>query len=305
MTAAIQTGIKKGFRAGIDLLKVMVPISFIVELLNWFGVLPIISSLLEPLFSLFGLPGSAALAFVTGALLNCYSAIAIMITIGLDGRETTILALMVLICHNLPVEAAVQKKCGSSATFIVFYRIGSAFLAAFILNLLMPVSAAAEISKAAVDSTDKATLLATVTSWAIRQAPFLLKIMAIIIALMIFNSLMERYGGDKVLIKVLSPILKPLGLPTSTAFLWIIANTLGLAYGSSIILAHRAENRLSLDDIRILNVSIATCHSLLEDTLLFVAIGAAFFWITIPRVIIAMAAVWIYRAVITKPADSN
>jgi Fe2+ transport system protein B len=300
MISSINDGVAKGLRAGITLLKVMVPISFLVELLDWFDLLPLLSSHLEPAFGLIGLPGSAALAFVTGALLNCYSAIAIMITIGLDNRETTILALMVLICHNLPVEVAVQKKCGSSAIFLVIYRVGSAFLAAFALNLLMPLSTASGSAETVSAAITKLSFTETIAAWALKQAPFLLKIMFIIVALMIFNSLMERYGGDKLLIRALSPLLKPLALPDSTAFLWIIANTLGLAYGSSIIIAHRSENRISLKDIRLLNVSIAVCHSLLEDTLLFVAIGASILWITVPRLFIASIAVIVYRIVTEK-----
>ena len=47
--------------------------------------------------------------------------------------------------------------------------------------------------------------------------------------------------------------------------------------------------------MELLNRSIAICHSLLEDTLLFVAIGAWALWITMPRLVLAAAAVWGYR----------
>jgi hypothetical protein len=38
------------------------------------------------------------------------------------------------------------------------------------------------------------------------------------------------------------------------------------------------------------------CHSLLEDTVLFLAVGAPLFWITVPRFGLALLAVWIERA---------
>ena len=154
----------------------------------------------------------------------------------------------------------------------------------------------------ATNNVAKLTLVLTLKNWAVNQFSFILKIMAIIISLMIFNSLMEHYGGDKLLIRILRPFLKPLGLPSSTAFLWIVANTIGLAYGSGIILANQAEKKLSLSDIKLLNVSIATCHSLLEDTLLFVAIGASMPWIVLPRLLIAALAAHIYNTFVLSKA---
>ncbi len=86
-----------------------------------------------------------------------------------------------------------------------------------------------------------------------------------------------------------------LGLPRNTAFLWIVANTLGLAYGAAVLIDETASGQITRQEAELLNRSIAICHSLLEDTLLFVAIGAWAFWISIPRMALAAAAVWTYR----------
>jgi hypothetical protein len=53
-------------------------------------------------------------------------------------------------------------------------------------------------------------------------------------------------------------------------------------------------------DAQLLNRSIAICHSLLEDTLLFAAIGAWVLWITLPRLVIAAGVVWTYRIITSK-----
>ncbi len=65
-----------------------------------------------------------------------------------------------------------------------------------------------------------------------------------------------------------------------------------LAYGEGIIIDHVERGRLSTRHADILNAHIAVSHSLLEDTLLFVAVGASLFWITVPRVLLAGAVVW-------------
>ncbi|MEN6417168.1 MAG: transporter, partial [Armatimonadota bacterium] len=75
----------------------------------------VISGFLAPLMRLIGLPGQAALVFLSGALLNNYSAIAVMGTVALSLRDATILAVMCVICHNLLVETTVMKSAGSSA----------------------------------------------------------------------------------------------------------------------------------------------------------------------------------------------
>ncbi|MEA3223158.1 MAG: hypothetical protein U9P49_08350 [Thermodesulfobacteriota bacterium] len=46
------------------------------------------------------------------------------------------------------------------------------------------------------------------------------------------------------------------------------------------------------DSLVRLNMSLGINHAIIEDTLLFVAIGASFFWVLMPRMIAAALAVW-------------
>ena len=101
----------------------MLPVSLGVSVLQYMGILNIISDLLNPAFHLVGLPGASALVFITSAVLNIYACIAVIGTMILDMREITILALMCLISHNMIVETAIQKKTGSSAVRIVVVRL--------------------------------------------------------------------------------------------------------------------------------------------------------------------------------------
>jgi len=118
----------------------MVPVSLFVALLGWSGILGKISIFLEPLMHLLGLPGEAALVYLSGALLNNYSAIAAMTSMTLSLHDVVILAAMCLISHNLIVETAVMKSIGSSGTKMVLLRIGVALIAGFLLNLVLPAS---------------------------------------------------------------------------------------------------------------------------------------------------------------------
>ncbi len=87
-------------------------------------------------------------------------------------------------------------------------------------------------------------------------------------------------------------MLKAMGLPPSTSFLWIVANSLGLAYGSAVMLEEVNQGRITKKDADLLNYHIAISHSNLEDLLLFAAIGVSILWMLIPRLIIAIVVVW-------------
>ena len=134
-------------------------------LLQYFGVIAWISELLTPVFSSFGLPGEAALAYVSGYFVNCYTAMAVMSTLSLDMREATILAVMVLCSHNMIVETTVQAKTGSSALRIVVIRTLSAFVLAFVLNKIMPEFS--EKVTEVVEAKDT-TFVGMLTDWALR-----------------------------------------------------------------------------------------------------------------------------------------
>ena len=109
---------------------------------------------------------------------------------------------------------------------------------------------------------------------------------------MILQRILKEFGIIQILSTIFKPLLKVMGLPESTSFLWIVANTLGLAYGSAVMVEEVEAGKLSRTDADLLNFHIAISHSNLEDLLLFAAIGVSIWWMLIPRLFIAIAAVW-------------
>jgi spore maturation protein SpmB len=287
------SGIRVGLRTAVWLLTIMVPVSLAVRTLAWTGVLRWIARPLDPLFALVGLPGEAVVAFLTGIFLNIYSAIAALGSIAMTDRHVTIFAVMALISHNLPVEAAVQHKVGTPAWRVIGLRLFFSLLAGLLLNWVLPYSEVpAKTQAVATSATD---LLSVLKNWAIDTGWLSGKVIAIVMGLMVLQRVLKEFGIIRAVSQVLFPVLWLLGLPRRTAFLWIVANVLGLAYGAAVILEEAESGALTRRDAQLLNRSMAICHSLLEDTLLFMAIGAWALWITLPRIALAAAAVWIYR----------
>lgn len=85
------------------------------------------------------------------------------------------------------------------------------------------------------------------------------------------------------------------GLSPDSAFLWVVLNTLGLTYGSSVMIGEVETGAVPRREARLLNAHAAMNHSLLEDTLLYAALGIGLFWLLVPRLAMAMAVVWAMR----------
>jgi hypothetical protein len=86
--------------------------------------------------------------------------------------------------------------------------------------------------------------------------------------------------------------MKILGLPQNTTLSWVVANLIGLGYGSAIMIDQRDKGRMSRQEADLLNHHVAVSHSQLEDPLLFVSLGYAMHWLMWPRVVIALLTVW-------------
>lgn len=292
----LRLGVSSGLHTATKLLILMAPISFVVAVLTWTGILGIVAKWISPLFRFLGLPGEAAFVFLTGVFLNIYSAIAAMGPLDLSSREVTIIAIMLLTAHNLPIEAAVQHKAGTSGLRLLVMRLVAAMGMAAVFNVILPEEASARaVSAALAASSESPELAAALKAWAGSTIWLVGKIILIIMGVTTLQRFLDEFRIMPKLSRLLAWPLAGLGLPQQTVFLWLVANTLGLAFGGAILIEEARLKRLTEEQLQILNCSIAVCHSLLEDTMLFLAIGASSFWITVPRLVLAGVVVWGYR----------
>ncbi len=274
------------------LLKITVGVSIAIMLLRYFNILPWFSNLISPLFNHLGLPGEAALAFVTGYFVNVYAAISVAVSIDLDVRMLTILSVMVLCAHNMITETAVQKKTGSSATRIVIIRTMSAFVLAYFLNLILPGSVAEVFSQSTQQTMDLKQML---YDWLLSTLSVVIKMTTLIYTLAILQKLLSEYGVIRWISKFLNPFLALFGLPSRTSFLWIVANTLGLAYGAAVMMEEVQTGKVTKKDVDLLNSHIAISHSNLEDLFLLSALGGIWYVMLLSRWIGAFFLVWELR----------
>ena len=275
------------------LLKITAGVSFAIMFLKYFKVLPVISEMLAPLFNFIGLPGEAALSFVTGYFVNVYAAISVMVSLDLDIRALTILGTMVLSCHNMITETAVQKKTGTSAVRIVIVRTVSAFTLAFLLNRILPGGMKEIAGGGYAADVDFMTLF---KEWLSSTAVVVVKMTTLIYTLAIVQKILAEYGVIRWVSKFLKYPLAFFGLPARTSFLWIVANTLGLAYGAAVMMEEVESGNVSNRDVNLLNTHISISHSNFEDLFLLSAMGAVWYVLLFSRWFGSFVLVWELRA---------
>lgn len=272
------------------LLRIMLPISFIVTLLQYLGVIAWIATYLDPVFRHMGLPGASAIAFVTGASVTTYACLAVMLSMQLTMRQATILAIMVLLCHALPMESAVVKRVGSNPWRMAILRIIAAFIAAFYLNIVLPDMPQAFMTNAA--ATVEVTPVELLNQWLISSLKLSLMIFGIIYSLMVIQRVFERLGIMRLLTHPLRPLMLMLGLPENASYLWLVGNVLGISYGSAAMIDLEEQGQITKEEANEVNYHLIMNHSMLEDTLVFATAGISAWWILSTRMLFALCLVW-------------
>lgn len=272
------------------LLRLMLPISLAVQLLLYIGVIEWLATLLNPVFCYMGLPGASAIAFLTAAGVSTYAGLAVMLSMTLTMRQATIIAVMALICHALPMESAVVKKVGSRPIRMAVLRIVAAFLAAIYLNIVLPEMNDTFGGLQSVDA--PASLMEVFETWFYSSLKLCAMILGLVYGLMVIQRVMDDLGLMYKLVRPLQPLMKIFGLPENAAYLWLVGNVLGISYGSASMLALEESGQITKEEADEVNYHLIMNHSMLEDTLVFATQGISAFWILSTRILFALILVW-------------
>lgn len=297
---SIHTATPRALRTIWWIFRITAVISFVMFLLKYTGLLIWISALVSPVFLLFGLPGDAAMAYVSGYFINVYSCVAVVSTISLTAREMTILGAMTLAAHAIPVETAVQHKTGSPSWYCVLVRTLGSLALGITLNLLLPGRAEvwtgqtvplSEIPLIAIQGDFRPMFF----EWLLGLLKLSLWMTCLIWLLNVLQRILYEFNLMERISRLFRPLLKVFGLGEKTSFLWIVANVVGLSYGSAVMLDEAERGNLSLREINLLNTHIGISHSNLEDLLLVSALGGVWYVILLSRWILVTILVWMLR----------
>ena len=127
-------GVKSGLQTTRSLGLIVVPVYLVITILDKTPVLGLIGRLFRPLMEFLGLPGEAVMGVVLGNVLNLYAAIGAVTPLKRDRHQMTVFALLLLLAHSLPIEAAVSRMAGVKAWPFVILRLLAGFFLAAALN---------------------------------------------------------------------------------------------------------------------------------------------------------------------------
>ncbi|MEW8979493.1 MAG: nucleoside recognition domain-containing protein [Symbiobacterium sp.] len=100
------------------------------------------------------------------------------------------------------------------------------------------------------------------------------------------------------------PALRPLRLPADAAVPMVAGLGIGLTYGAGVLLQTAREGRLSRNELTVMCVFLGVCHAIVEETVLFTAVGASGLLLLAVRFSAACVAGWLAaRAWLPRLAD--
>ena len=125
--------------------------------------------------------------------------------------------------------------------------------------------------------------------WVISQAESLVVMFFIIAALMTALHILKVVGIEALMVRLLSPILKILSISPKASNLTIVGITLGIAFGGGLLIKEAKAGHISPRDVFITVTLLNLLHSLIEDTLLVLLLGADLMTVLWGRIVFALA----------------
>ena len=291
----VLAGVREGWRGFIWIVKIALPISLLVTLLQWTGWLNYLDFLLNPLMSLINLPTEAALPIISGMLINPYAVIAIITVLPFTTQQMLLIAIFTMTAHNLIMEGIVQHKSGLNAVKATLIRLTAAILTVLIVSWFLGDTRQSVALPAGL--TVQPPIPEVLWGWVLEMRNLFLKILVIIMFIMILLESLKSLGWIEYLLRFSSPVVKVLGLSRRTAMMWVTATIFGLLYGGAVIAEEVKKINISKAELERLHIFIGIHHAAIEDPALFAVLGLNAFWLWVPRLMMAILAVQAHRLI--------
>jgi len=244
--------------------------------------------------SLLGLPDSMGLVWATTLLTNIYAGMLVFATQAqgeaLSVAQVTVLGGLLLMAHGLPVEAAIARKAGVRLRVTLLLRIGGGLLFAWLLHLVYSHGGWLQHSNQLLWRPEL-NVDGGIAAWITVQLKSLLMIQLIIVALLSGLKILRILKIERLIGWLLGPLLRLLGIGQEATTITVIGVTLGLAFGGGLLINEAQKGEVSPRDIFTSMTLLGVLHSLIEDTLLVMLLGADISGVLWLRLLFAFLAV--------------
>lgn len=288
------------------LFKIMIPVSIVVKILQEIGAIEVIGQALSPIMQLVGLPGEMGLVWATGMITNLFGGILAFMQLSqgmdLSIAQVTVISAMLLVAHTFPIELQIARKAGVRLMPSFILRFAGAFLLGLLLNAYYQGFGLMKGTARIVWKPEMAQD-PSLAQWALGELKSYAVIICFIIGLIILVKLLREFGIIKLITKGLGPLLKLMGIGTEVTTISIIGLTLGIVYGGAIMITESKSKEIFRRDIFYSMALMGLCHSLIEDTILVVSLGADIVGVLLIRFVFSVAVVWLLVKLLSRLSD--
>ena len=127
--------------------------------------------------------------------------------------------------------------------------------------------------------------------------PALIIPLMVVLALLADSRLLDRGVG------FIQPVMQRLNLSSRVAFPFLAGLFLGIVFGSGVIISFAKDGTLTKRDLVIVLVFLGICHSIIEDTVIFAALGANWWVLISCRFVLAAFAAFAVSFVVPARPD--
>ncbi|MHB0774229.1 nucleoside recognition domain-containing protein [Halomonas sp. WWR20] len=270
-------------RVYFTLLKVLIPAMLVVKGLEMIGAIAWLGAALSPLMSWLGLPDALGIVWATTLVTNMFTGLVVFYEVAgdlsLNVAQVSVLGTLMLVGHALPVEGAVARRAGVPWWATLVLRVGGALILGALLHYTYASIGLLQEPVELVWRPDPVP--DTLEAWCLAQIQTLAMIFIFILGLMALLRMLRQLGLERWIHLGLSPLLRLLGIGKSAANVTVIGFTLGLSYGAGLLIRDVETGVMTKRDSILALCFLGLCHSIIEDTLLILLIGAdlsGIFW---------------------------
>lgn len=260
----------------VPLFKLMVPIILLVKVLEELGAITLLGQWLGPLMALVGLPEEMGLVWAATIATNIYGGMIVLYSVAADNTLTvaqmTVLGGLLLMAHGLPIETRIAQLAGMRMRVAIITRMLGAFAFAWLLHIFYDQTQT--LQEPAQMMWQPQPIPDGLVYWFLAQAKALVMIQIVIIILLTFLKIMRMLGVEKVIQWMLRPLLKLVGIGKEATTITLVGITLGIAFGGGLLIKEAHAGHVSKKDVFTSLILLGFCHSLIEDTLLVILLGA-------------------------------
>ncbi|SEM67931.1 nucleoside recognition domain-containing protein [Halomonas caseinilytica] len=268
--------LRDAFFVYVTLLKVLIPALLVVKGLEWLGAIEWLGEMLSPLMGWLGLPDAMGVVWAATLLTNIFTGLVVFFEVAgdmsLSVAQVTVLGALMLVGHSLPVEGAVAKRAGVPWWVTMVLRLGGALMLGGILHWVYAMGGL--LQETAEIAWRPAPLPEGALAWGMAQLRTLSMIYPIILGLMVLLAVLRHLGLERLIHLALAPLLRVLGIGRSAANITVIGFTLGLSYGAGLLIRDVDAGGMTRRDSFLALCFLGLCHSVIEDTLLILLLGA-------------------------------